>query len=237
MSSTVASGATPSPSIDPRQLDGSSPGYSHHAPAAPLDGAYLSSYQYQHHYSSSSSPSALTPANAASENGGYSEFSDYGADEFFGVNFDADGQDLLIGADAQGQSSQTTGLGFDTLLDDEATPDTPPAVTAPLMTPDPTRSRKSSPNSNRPPAVKTSIPRVSAQSDGLNSESSPSTTSFNLSVNTAGQQVTPDMSGNTSHTSAEGVANSMGAFAGHSPRVTLTTWNSTEEREDRKSVV
>ncbi|OBT98850.1 hypothetical protein VE01_03417 [Pseudogymnoascus verrucosus] len=229
MSSSVASGATPSPSIDPRQLDGSSPDYPHHAPAAPLDAAYLSSYQYQH-YSSSSSPSALTPGNPVSENSGYSEFSDYGADEFFGVNFDADGQDLIIGSDSQGPSPpQTTGLGFDPLLDNEATPDTPPAVTAPLMTPDPTRSRKSSPNSNRPPAVKTFIPRVSAPEDGLNSASSPS--SFNLSVNTAEQQATPDMSGNTSHTSAEGVPNSMGAFAGHSPRVTLTTWNSTEERE------
>ncbi|OBT70062.1 hypothetical protein VE03_00442 [Pseudogymnoascus sp. 23342-1-I1] len=230
MSSTVAPGATPSPSIDPRQLDGSSPDYPHHAPAAPLDAAYLSSYQYQH-YSSSSSPSALTPANAASENSGYSEFSDYGADEFFGVNFDADGQDLIIGSDSQGPSPQAAGLDFDQLLDGEATPDTPPAVTAPLMTPDPTRSRKSSPNSHRPPAVKTFIPRVSAPSDGMNSASSPSTNSFILSVNTAEQQVTPDMSGNTSHTSDEGVPNSMGAFSGHSPRVTLTTWNSTEERE------
>ncbi|KFY23617.1 hypothetical protein V493_05747 [Pseudogymnoascus sp. VKM F-4281 (FW-2241)] len=228
MSSTVAPGATPSPSIDPRQLDSSSPDYPQHVPAAPLDAAYLSSYQYRQ-YSSSSSPSALTPANAASENSGYSEFSDYGADEFFGVNFDADGQDLIIGSDSQGPSPQSTGLGFDTPLEDEPTPDTPPAITAPLMTPDPTRSRKSSPNSDRPPAVKTFIPRVSAPSDGPNSESSPS--SLNLSVTTADQQVTPDMSGNTSHTSAEGVANSMGVFAGHSPRVTLTTWNSTEERE------
>ncbi|KFX91610.1 hypothetical protein O988_07673, partial [Pseudogymnoascus sp. VKM F-3808] len=232
MSSTVASGATPSPSIDPRQLDSSSPDYHHHAPAAPLDGAYLS-YPYQH-YSSSSSPSAVTPANGASENGGYSEFSDYGADEFFGVNFDADGQDLLIGPNSQAQAAQAahaSAAGFNQVLGDEATPDTPPAATAPLMTPDPTRSRKSSPNSDRPPAVKTFIPRVSEPSDGVNSASSPSTTSFNLSVNTAEQQVTPDMSGNTSHTSAEGVANSMNAFAGHSPRVTLTTWNSTEERE------
>ncbi|ELR03402.1 hypothetical protein GMDG_06139 [Pseudogymnoascus destructans 20631-21] len=229
MSSTVAPRATPSPSIDPCQLDGSSLDYPRHAPAAPLDAAYLSSYQYQH-YSSSWSPSALTPGNPVSENSGYSEFSDYGADEFFGVNFDADGQDLIIGSDSQGPSPPTTtGLEFEPLLDDEATPGTPPAVTAPLMTPGPTRSRKSSPNSNRPPAVKTFIPRASAPEDGLNSASSPS--SFNLSVNTAKQQATPDMSGNTSHTSAEGIPNSMGAFAGHSPRVTLTTWNSTEERE------
>lgn len=93
-------------------------------------------------------------------------------------------------------------------------------------------SPKASPNSNQPAVVQTYIAHVSGPLDGLNSVSSPSTMSFNPSVNDAtDQQETPDMSGNSSHASAEDVANSMNGVPGHSPRVTLTTWGSTEARD------
>lgn len=234
MSSAVAAGSTaPSPSsIDPRQLQGATPDYAQSLHHGPIDANYLSSYPAYQQYSNSSNPSSLnTPAHHTPENSVYGEFSDYGVDEFFGVDFDAAGPDLLsdpeVMDDIVTPASQLDVAGSYPQPSNDRTEalDISPPTSHP-MTPNLSSSSRESPHPRQPPAVQTYMARVSGPSDGLNSASSPSTMSLNPSLNTT-DQPTPT----TSQTSADGVTSSMNALPGHSPRVTLTTWNSTVERD------
>lgn len=227
MSSTIMTGsAVPSPSsIDPRQLQGSTLDRSQSSYAMnawPQDAGFLSSHLARRHESNSPSASDIdTPAHLTSENSIQSNFSDYAmGDPFFGVDFDGPGHDLWEGDGGGGPAP----FGDDLSLGGD-TPGTPATnADGAMISTDQADLARGLESSRGVADIDIHLPR---RSDGLYSASTPSTTSFNP----AKQQMTPDISIHSSHTSAEGTTTSINPLPEHSPRVTLTTWNSTEAQD------
>lgn len=203
----------------------------------PIDDTHLSPYPIYQTYSNSASPSNFdTPAELTSENSGFSDY-DYAADdEFFGVDFDAAGEQP-IDADPlilEGVPLPTTEL---------------PAVEAYLPSPQANRAQSSetttsstypmTSNQSSPPSrhsPKTEAHEANATMTSFQYEqtreipASQGMMPYDIQTTLESAKRTHDQSA-SGYSGGDNIGLGVANHMGHSPRLTLTSWESREQQE------
>ena len=200
-----------------------------HISTTPIDISHLSAYPTYHTHSNSASPSNFdTPAELTSENSVFSEY-DYTGDEFFGVNFDA-AEDQVIDAPLQTTELPTAEAYLPQVQVGRAhSSETTTSSTYPMS------SNQSSPPSRHSPKSETMTASQYGLSKGVNT--SQGTMPYDIQTTSDSAQRTYDQTGSGymgGDNIGLGVATQMGhSPLGHSPRLTVTPWGSTEQQEIR----
>jgi hypothetical protein len=201
-----------------------------HISTTPIDVSHLSACPTYQTYSNSASPSNFdTPAELTSENSVFSEYDYTGDDEFFGVNFDA-AEDQVIDAPLQTTELPTAEAYLPQVQAVRAqSSETTTSSTYPIS------SNQSSPPSRHSPKSETMMTSQYGLTKGVNA--SQGTMPYNIQTTSDSAQRTFDQAGSgyiAGDNIGLGVATHMGhSPLGHSPRLTLTSWESTEQQEIR----
>ncbi len=197
--------------------------------AAPIDVGHLSAYPTYQAYSNSASPSNFdTAAELTSENSVFSEYDYAGDDEFFGVNFDV-AEDQVIDADGlilAGTTELPTAEAYlpQVRTDRAQSSETTTSSTYPMS------SNQSSPPSRHSPKSETMMVPQYELLKGVTV--SQGTMPRNIKTTTDSAQRAFDHTG-VSYTSGENIGLGVATHMGHSPRLTLTSWEGMEQQEIR----
>jgi len=198
-----------------------------HVSSTPIDISHLSAYPKYKSYSNSASPSNFdTPAELTSENSVFSEYDYPGDDEFFGVNFDA-AENQVIDADPlmlAGASELPTAETYlpQVQANRAQSSETTTSSTYPMS------SNQSTPPSRHSPKSETMMVSQYELSRGVTA--SEGTMPYNIMTTPDRTHHTFDQAGNgfpSGDNIGLGVANHMG----HSPRLTLTSWEGIIQQE------
>jgi hypothetical protein len=198
-----------------------------HITTGPIDISHLSAYPTHQTYSNSASPPNFdTPAELTSENSVFSEYDYAEDDEFFGVNFDV-AENQVIDADPlilAGTSELPTAETYlpQAQADRAQSSETTTSSTYPMS------SNQSSPPSRHSPKSETMMASQYELSKGVTVPQG--IMPFNIKTTPDSTQQTFDQTGSGFPGGDKiglGVANHMG----HSPRLTLTSWEGMEQQE------
>jgi hypothetical protein len=236
LSAIMSTSLTSAPSSVDRQRMRANPDPSEqntiHTSTTPIDVSHLSAYPTYQPYSNSASPSNFdTPAELTSENSVFSEYDYAGDDEFFGVNFDATEDQvidaaplILTGPALQTTEPSTAEAHLPHLQADRAqSSETATSSTYPMS------SNQSSPPSRHSPKSENVIASQYELSKGVTA--SLGTMPYTIQT-TMDAQRTFDQMG-SGYAGGDSIGLGVTTHMGHSPRLTLTSWESTEQQEIR----